>query len=46
MKPRFAGIITALAIFAPTVAAAGQWPDRPIHFIVPFPAGSSTVKVE
>ena len=43
MKPRFAGIILALAIFAPSIAAAAdQWPDRPIHFIVPFPAGGST----
>lgn len=22
--------------------SVGSWPDRPIHFIVPFPAGSST----
>ena len=32
----------ALAIFAPLTAAAGDWPDHPIHFIVPFPAGGST----
>src|SRR3984957_14717899 len=42
LKPRFAAIILALTIFAPTIAVAGEWPDRPIHFIVPFPAGGST----
>jgi tripartite-type tricarboxylate transporter receptor subunit TctC len=42
MKPRFAGIFLALAVFVPSAAAAGEWPDRPIHFIVPFPAGGST----
>lgn len=42
MKPRFAGIVLALATFAPSIAMAGEWPDHPIHFIVPFPAGGST----
>src|SRR3984957_4250134 len=42
LKPRFAAIILALTIFAPTIAVAGEWPDRPIHFIVPSPAGGST----
>ncbi len=27
---------------APIAARAAEWPDRPIHFIVPFPAGSSS----
>jgi tripartite-type tricarboxylate transporter receptor subunit TctC len=39
---RLAGLIFALAISAPFTAAAADWPDRPIHFIVPFPAGGST----
>src|ERR1700693_5949725 len=38
----FIVLVLVLATSAlPTVAAAG-WPDRPIHFIVPFPAGGST----
>ena len=32
----------ALAICAPQLAVAADWPNRPIHFIVPFPAGGST----
>jgi tripartite-type tricarboxylate transporter receptor subunit TctC len=35
-------LMLVLAIFAPSMAAAGDWPDHPIHFIVPFPAGGST----
>lgn len=35
-------LVVALAIVAPSLAAAGDWPDHPIHFIVPFPAGGST----
>jgi tripartite-type tricarboxylate transporter receptor subunit TctC len=42
MKSRVAGIILALTTVAPSIAAAGEWPDHPIHFIVPFPAGGST----
>jgi tripartite-type tricarboxylate transporter receptor subunit TctC len=42
MKFRFVGFILALATCAPSAAMAGQWPDHPIHFIVPFPAGGST----
>jgi tripartite-type tricarboxylate transporter receptor subunit TctC len=33
---------TAATIGAQPAARAAQWPDRPIHFIVPFPAGSSS----
>jgi tripartite-type tricarboxylate transporter receptor subunit TctC len=36
------GLLLLLAICAPSMAAAGDWPDHPIHFIVPFPAGGST----
>jgi tripartite-type tricarboxylate transporter receptor subunit TctC len=42
MKLRFVGLILALATCASLTAAAGEWPDHPIHFIVPFPAGGST----
>jgi tripartite-type tricarboxylate transporter receptor subunit TctC len=35
-------LLNALAIFAPHLAVAADWPKRPIHFIVPFPAGGST----
>jgi len=42
MKFRFVGFILALATCAPWMATAGEWPDHPIHFIVPFPAGGST----
>jgi len=41
-KLRFAGFVLALITCAPPVATAGGWPDHPIHFIVPFPAGGST----
>ena len=34
--------ITTLALAALPVAAAAQWPDKPIHVIVPFTAGSGT----
>ena len=42
MKLRFAALILALTTCAPQVGAAAEWPTRPIHFIVPFPAGGST----
>ena len=35
-------LLLALAISAPQLAFAADWPNRPIHFIVPFPAGGST----
>jgi tripartite-type tricarboxylate transporter receptor subunit TctC len=45
LVPRhLAGLLaTALLVFAAGAAAqpAGAWPARPIHFIVPFPPGSS-----
>lgn len=41
MKLRFAILLT-LTIAAPLAATAADWPTRPIHFIVPFPAGGST----
>jgi tripartite-type tricarboxylate transporter receptor subunit TctC len=40
MKLRFAISLLLLAAAAPATAA--DWPQRPIHFIVPFPAGGST----
>jgi tripartite-type tricarboxylate transporter receptor subunit TctC len=39
---RVAGLILALTTSASSMAMAGEWPDHPIHFIVPFPAGGST----
>ena len=39
---RIAAAILALVCTAPTLAAAQDWPSRPIHFIVPYPAGGST----
>jgi tripartite-type tricarboxylate transporter receptor subunit TctC len=36
-------VLASLAFLtAPLTAAAQDWPNRPIHFIVPFPAGGST----
>jgi len=37
-------LIVAMAALAAAVrlAHAADWPNRPIHFIVPFPAGGST----
>jgi tripartite-type tricarboxylate transporter receptor subunit TctC len=42
MQLRFVGFVLALATGVPLMATAGEWPDHPIHFIVPFPAGGST----
>ena len=42
MKLRFAALILALTNCAPQLSAAAEWPSRPIHFVVPFPAGGST----
>ena len=41
MKLRLIAAMVALAFAAP-LAHAADWPNRPIHFIVPFPAGGST----
>jgi tripartite-type tricarboxylate transporter receptor subunit TctC len=35
-------LLVAGAMLVPSLAAAADWPSRPIHFIVPFPAGGST----
>jgi tripartite-type tricarboxylate transporter receptor subunit TctC len=42
MKLHFAALALAVTLSAPIASIAGDWPDRPIHFIVPFPAGGST----
>ncbi len=39
---RLIGLILVLATCASPMAKAADWPSRPIHFIVPFPAGGST----
>ncbi len=41
-KWRAAAAFFALAIAQSMTAQAQEWPSRPIHFIVPFPAGGST----
>jgi len=41
-KLRFTALALALAAFALPAAEAAEWPDHPITFIVPFPAGGST----
>jgi tripartite-type tricarboxylate transporter receptor subunit TctC len=42
IKLRFIALLLALTTAAPQMAAAVDWPNRSIHFIVPFPAGGST----
>lgn len=34
--------LTAVLAGVPSAARAASWPERPIHLIVPFPAGSSS----
>ncbi len=41
-KLRFVIPLLLLAAALPVTPAAAEWPERPIHFIVPFPAGGST----
>jgi len=42
MRLHFAALILAIMSSTAPIAKAGDWPNRPIHFIVPFPAGGST----
>jgi tripartite-type tricarboxylate transporter receptor subunit TctC len=39
---RWRVFIALLALAFPTLAQAQEWPNRPIRFIVPYPAGGST----
>ncbi len=39
---RFLLLLLTAATWAPAAATAADWPDRPVHFIVPFPAAGST----
>jgi tripartite-type tricarboxylate transporter receptor subunit TctC len=34
--------LAALAVTAPEMACAQEWPTRPVRVMVPFPAGGST----
>lgn len=38
----FVAAVAAVMMSAQFTARAAEWPDRPIHLIVPFPAGSSS----
>jgi tripartite-type tricarboxylate transporter receptor subunit TctC len=42
MRVRIVVMILVLASLAPLPAAAADWPNRPVHFIVPFPAAGAT----
>jgi tripartite-type tricarboxylate transporter receptor subunit TctC len=42
MTVRLFGLLLALTIAAPLPAAAQDWPNRTIHFVVPFPAAGAT----
>ena len=39
---RIAPVMAALGLLLPATARADDYPSRPIHWIVPFPAGGST----
>src|SRR5262245_10333463 len=41
VKLRFVVALLAILVAIPT-AKAQEWPNRPVRFIVPFPAGGST----
>lgn len=42
MKYRLVVLLLAAAACAAPRAGAAEWPSRPVHFIVPFPAAGST----
>jgi tripartite-type tricarboxylate transporter receptor subunit TctC len=42
VRLRFLLLLLTVAACAPAAAIAADWPDRPVHFIVPFPAAGST----
>ena len=41
-KVRWVVLIVAVAVFALPSTALADWPERPVHFIVPFPAGGAS----
>ena len=41
MRRVVAAVLTLVSAL-PSTAVAQDWPSRPIHFIVPYPAGGST----
>jgi tripartite-type tricarboxylate transporter receptor subunit TctC len=44
MRRLLSAIVVLSCVFGPArfASAADNWPDKPIHFVVPFPAGSVT----
>src|SRR5215475_1477335 len=42
MKLRFLVLLVIIGNCMPAAALAADWPNRPVHFIVPFPAAGST----
>jgi tripartite-type tricarboxylate transporter receptor subunit TctC len=42
LNARVVAVLVALVSVMPSVVAAQDWPNRPVHFIVPYPAGGST----
>ena len=41
MRLIFVGLVGLVLGFAPHEAVAQDWPNRPVTFIVPFPAGAA-----
>jgi len=42
MRSLLLGLVAAVAVLAPPSAAAGDYPEKPIRFIVPYAAGGTT----
>jgi hypothetical protein len=42
IKLRLTLLVLAVATFALPSTALADWPERPVHFIVPYPAGGAS----